>query len=318
MPIKFVPYQELNFSKWDRCINTSYNSEIYAYSWFLNSVIEQWDAVIEGDYQKVMPLPVRNFMGKPIIYAPLMAPQLGIFSQDPVCKETVKKFIDLIFRKNKFAKLPFNKFFGTDYSFARVIPEQSFDLDLITPYKKTVSNYSNEAKRKIRFAEDSGLFISKGFVPNEMPDFHRTIKIPFLYSIDNSFYNKLRRLISLSIQNRTGETFGVYTHENNLCSLGFIIKIKNRVVIYLIATDYTGVKKNSTWLLIDHIIRLYSERNVTLRFEPFNFHRIGNYPKISLNFNKKNICDQHEIFISFGAKKYTYPILHNKVIPWVF
>ncbi|MCD6566904.1 MAG: hypothetical protein J7K53_13280 [Bacteroidales bacterium] len=318
MSIEYVPYQELNFSKWDRCIDTAYNREIYAYSWFLNSVTNHWDALIENDYEKVMPLPVSSFMGKSFIYQPMMAPELGIFSSEPVHKNTINKFISLVFEKYKYAELPFNKFLETNLSFAKHKLKQSFDLDLISPYQKTFANFTNEVKRKIRFAEDSGFFISKGLVPNQMLRFHRDIKIPFPKKFNNPFYSKLRRLISLSIQNSAGESFGVYTHENNLCSFGFIIKTNDRIVLYLVASDNFGLKKNSTWFLIDHIIRVYSERNITLRFEPFKFHHINNYPKITLNYKKKSLKYQYNIFTSFGAKKYHYPVFYNKHIPWYF
>ncbi len=318
MSIEYVPYQELNFSKWDRCIDTAYNREIYAYSWVLNSVTNHWDALIENDYEKVMPLPISSFMGKSFIYQPMMAPELGIFSPEPVHKNTINKFISLVFEKHKYAELPFNKFLETNLSIAKYKLKQSFDLDLISPYQKTFANFTNEAKRKIRFAEDSGLFISKGLVPNQMLRFHRDIKIPFLQKFNNPFYSKLRRLISLSIQNSAGESFGVYTHENNLCSLGFIIKTNDRIVLYFVTSDNFGLKKNTTWFLINHIIRVYSERNITLRFEPFKFHHINNYPKITLNYKKKSLKYQYNIFTSFGAKKYRYPVFYNKPIPWYF
>jgi len=161
MSIKYVPYQELNLSKWDRCIGTAYNREIYAYSWFLNSVTDHWDALIENDYEKVMPLPVSSFMGKSFIYQPIMAPELGIFSPEPVHKNTINGFIGLVFEKYKYAELPFNKFLETDISFAKYKLKQSFDLDLISTYQKTFANFTNEAKRKIRFAEDSGFLFQK-------------------------------------------------------------------------------------------------------------------------------------------------------------
>jgi len=97
--IKYVPYQELNFSKWDRCIDTAYNREIYAYSWFLDSVTNHWDALVENDYDKVMPLPVSSFMGKSFIYQPLMAPELGIFSPILFTKTRLMNLLTL-FLKN--------------------------------------------------------------------------------------------------------------------------------------------------------------------------------------------------------------------------
>lgn len=316
MSIKYVPYKDLNFSKWDKCINAAYNREIYAYSWFLDSVTDRWDALIENDYERVMPLPIHMFTGKSFIYQPLMAPQLGIFSSDPVQKSVISEFIRLVLKKYKHVELAFNKFLQFDPSFGKYKLKQSFDLDLISTYQKTSASFNNETKRKIRFAEDSGLFISKGFIPNEILDFHRDIKMPFFQKLKTPFYNKLRRLISFSIQNRICEIYGVYTPENNLCSLGFIIKAQDKIILYLAASDNFGVRKNAVWFLIDHIIRSFSEKNVILRLEPFIFNRIINHGKIPFRYKEKNLNAQFNISASFGAKKYHYPVFCSKPIPW--
>lgn len=314
MPIKFIPYQELNFSKWDSCINTSRNSEIYANSWFLDSVIDRWDAIVENDYEKVMPLPVRKFLGRPVVYQPVMVPQLGIFSPGIVDKETIKKFTTELLKRYNYFEFPCNKFFETDKPFARFKLKPSFDLDLIAPYGKTASKYAKEVKQKIISAENSGFFVSKGLVPNEIINFHRNLKWPYFTSFGDLFYNKLRRLISVTIQNKTGETFGVYSKENNICALGFVIKTLDRIVLYLLAADKTGVKNNCTFLLIDHIIKLHSEKDLTLRFEPFGFHRIIDHSKLCIEHKKKNLRDQYLMFSAFGAKKFTYPIFYNKQV----
>ena len=52
----FLKHDKIDKVKWDNCISRSVNGHIYARSWYLNIVSPDWDALIEGDYEAVMPL----------------------------------------------------------------------------------------------------------------------------------------------------------------------------------------------------------------------------------------------------------------------
>ena len=58
--IKFVGRQEIDTAKYDGCIDSAKNSLIYGFSWFLDSVCEDWACLILNDYEAVFPLPLRE------------------------------------------------------------------------------------------------------------------------------------------------------------------------------------------------------------------------------------------------------------------
>jgi hypothetical protein len=47
--------------------------------WHLDRTAVVWDALVWGDYEFVMPLPVRKKWGIQYVYQPLFCQQLGIF-----------------------------------------------------------------------------------------------------------------------------------------------------------------------------------------------------------------------------------------------
>ena len=55
--IKYIKHKDVDKTKWDQCIARSSNGFIFAYAWYLEIVCENWDALIEGDYETVFPLP---------------------------------------------------------------------------------------------------------------------------------------------------------------------------------------------------------------------------------------------------------------------
>ena len=54
--IKYLRHQEVDKSKWDNCIDKADNGLIYAYSFYLDHMAKQWDALVLNDYEAVMPL----------------------------------------------------------------------------------------------------------------------------------------------------------------------------------------------------------------------------------------------------------------------
>ena len=52
--IQYLIHNQINQTKWDATIAECGN--IYAYSWYLDIVHPGWDALVEDDYQSVMPL----------------------------------------------------------------------------------------------------------------------------------------------------------------------------------------------------------------------------------------------------------------------
>ncbi|WP_373942482.1 hypothetical protein OEG92_04340 [Polaribacter sejongensis] len=55
--IQYVKRKDLNILKYDACIENSIQSRIYAFSWYLDIVADNWDVLVLGDYKAVMPLP---------------------------------------------------------------------------------------------------------------------------------------------------------------------------------------------------------------------------------------------------------------------
>ena len=82
--LQYLKHGEIDFQRWDDCIDHAINSYVYAYSWYLNIVAGEWDALVEekdGKYQRVFPLPFRKKAGIKYIYQPPFTQQLGLFSR---------------------------------------------------------------------------------------------------------------------------------------------------------------------------------------------------------------------------------------------
>lgn len=54
--IQLLSQNQIDKTKWDICIDQAPNGLIYAYSWYLDTMAKNWDALVYNDYELVMPL----------------------------------------------------------------------------------------------------------------------------------------------------------------------------------------------------------------------------------------------------------------------
>src|SRR5688572_30496222 len=106
--ISYLKHNEIDKKKWDRCIDGSINTLIYAYSWYLDIVSPHWEALVEDDYESVMPLTGNKKYGIHYLYPPYFAQQLGIFFKDKKTEDELEKFIYAIPPHYKFIEINLN------------------------------------------------------------------------------------------------------------------------------------------------------------------------------------------------------------------
>ena len=59
----YLKHHQIDKKKWDSCIFYAKEGILYAYSWYLDIVAPNWDAIIllnKDSYISVMPLPVKT------------------------------------------------------------------------------------------------------------------------------------------------------------------------------------------------------------------------------------------------------------------
>ncbi len=145
--IKYITNNEIDYEKWDNCILNSVNGIAYAYSWYLDIVHEGWAALVEEDYERVMPLPLKTKYGISYLFQPFFTQQLGVFSVSNLNSDIVSNFISSIPSHVKVIDLNFNHFNVIGSGKYEIIENTNYLLDLISDYSKLASSYSKKPKR---------------------------------------------------------------------------------------------------------------------------------------------------------------------------
>jgi len=83
--IRHLRHSEIDKEKWDAALSKCHQPLLFAQSWYLDLVSPKWGALIRGDYEEMMPLPVKSKFGFKYLVQPNFTAQLGVFSTKEKC-----------------------------------------------------------------------------------------------------------------------------------------------------------------------------------------------------------------------------------------
>ncbi len=261
--LQYIKHENIDSVKWNQCIEDAPNCRVYAYAWHLDRTAIIWDALIWGDYEFVMPLPIKSKFGIKYIYQPVYCQQLGIFPnpnfeiQNQFAKYLKDKFLLVNYQINFANNISaFNNFKGVE--------KVNYILQLSSNYNEISKNFSKHTKRNIKIAHKNQVKIIKGQLPHE---YINTKKQAARTVVKASTYQILSGLITGSMATNTGIIYAAYSSTNSLCAAAFIVLNKNRAYYLNAFSTSEGRKERAMYAIIENIIDEYSDSNIFLDFE---------------------------------------------------
>ena len=296
--IRYINNDEIDTKKWDRCIQKSVNGNPYALSWYLDIIHGEWEALVDGNYERVMPLTGNKKYGIDYLFQPYFAQQLGVFSTDKLNPEIVKEFLQAIPSRYRYIDInlnSYNKIEGNEYE---IIYNSNYLLDLIPDYEHISESYSKNTKRNLKKSLLHDLVVMKGLKPEELIRLFRENRGKTVKNWGDEQYHRLGRLMYMAIHKGKGMIYGVYDEHNQLCAGAFFLKSNNRLVFLFSGTNDTGKQVAAMTYLIDHVIEEYTPGQLVLDFEGSNNPGLARFYK------------------GFGAKEIHYPRIKINRLPF--
>ncbi len=288
LDLTYITHQDIDCKKWDACINNAFNGIAYAYSWYLNIICSDWCALIEGDYEIVMPLTAGKKYGINYLYQPYFTQQLGVFSLKKLDATIVEEFIKKIPNIYKFVEINLN-------TFNKVLDQTligkknvTYELDLISTYEKISKEYANNTKRNIKKSLDNKIYLAKGSQPELLISLFRNDKGTELKKLKDPDYERLKRLMIVAINHKIGQIYFAYNDSQEICAGAFFITSHQKSIFLFSASSKEGKEKLAMFQIIDGFIKGNAERNITLDFEGSNIEGLARF------------------YSSFGAKPCEY------------
>lgn len=269
--IKYIKRKDLDVTKYDECIESSLQCRVYAFSWYLDIVADNWDVLVLNNYEAVMPIPWNSKFGLKYISQPFFCQQLNIYSLEVLKVEVLKDFFNHI--PKWFLLIDINLGFKIDNP---ILKKQNFTLSISTEYAFLYQNYRKDRKKSLRKAAQGNL---------KYEDYDSKEKLIHLYkdvfdylNMPEKYFNTINKVMEYCLAKNIGFTRNIVLNEELLCS-GFFLKHNYRIYYLFAASSKKGKQYGATTYLLDSVIKEYSETNYILDFEGSSIPSIASFYK---------------------------------------
>lgn len=270
--ITYFKRKELDTVKYDACIKNAVNSRIYAFSWYLDCIADNWDVLVLNDYEAVMPLPWREKYLVKYVYLTPWTQQLGVFSIKTLDKVTIVAFLTKIPKKFKLVEQFLNA--------SNKIKDKkrvNYILPLQKTYTELSKKFSDRRKRSIKKAQKSNLIIKSN---------HNALQIIALFKEqksnevkrDENDYLILNKLTTVLAQKNQIKIIEVYLNNDFIGGAIFLLDAK-RITYLFSALGEKGRTLNVMSLLINNLISEYANTHYVFDFEGSMMKNIASFFK---------------------------------------
>lgn len=298
--IRYIKNHFIDKAKYDHCVRRDVSKIVYGYSWYLNTVCDNWDALILNDYDAVWPLPYRYKWGVKYFYRPSAVQQLGIFSKKTLSSDTVIKFITKLKKECKFAEVYLQEDQVDtliDIQKIHLTPNVNLLVDLSTTYSQIYEKYNSNTRRSITKASKNSLQLFENDGPPVLLNLFKENRGAGL-EVPNDFYQVMEKIMYQCLHTNMGKLWTVYGQGNQVVSGAFFVENEGRSTFLFSGINEEGKKLGAMHHLINEYIIFNSEKLDWLDFEGSNNENLARFYK------------------GFGAEERSYTGLKYNNLPW--
>lgn len=263
--IQYVQSNDIDLQKWDMMVDHNMNGRVFVFSWFLSAFCK-WDAIILGDYEAGIPLPVSRLWGLRALLQPSFIQQCCWVGEMP--NETgIKKIRQLI--REHFIVVEFNSNLSLH---SEVKKRDNLILDISNPkivygnYHKTLKKNLNKSLKNhtISYQENAAQTIQ----------FYRDAYGHVSKHLTNEVFDRLLELI----QKKSSNFINLHVFYNKEITASLLFAVgKDRLHYILGAPNRLGRKQNSLSVGIHDIITQPREERFILDFEGSSIPSVRNF-----------------------------------------
>lgn len=274
--IRYIKRKDLDVVKYNNCIKNSLQSRIFAFSWYLDIVADNWDTLVLEDYEAVMPIPWRKKYFIKYIYQPLWTLELGVFSKEVVDEN---EFLIVLLGMFKYINIRTNV--NNSFSmFEENRVEKYFQkISFQKKYKDIYRGYNRNRKRELTKAIKNDLIERWNDDPENLVLLFKTNVGKRVLKIKEPDYIVLLKLITTCLMKKKGEILSIYDRDNNLVSSAFFIKYKEKITEIVCSSDFKNRKNGANTFLNDRAIYKYQPNFKSFNFGGSSIDKIAKYYK---------------------------------------
>jgi hypothetical protein len=293
--IRHVPRKEIDTTRWDACVEKAVNSIIYGFHYYLDHMAAgQWDALVLGDYEAVMPLTWRRKYRIRYLYQPPFTQQTGIFAANPLPPAAIEAFLETTRRYFHFAEIFLN--YGNDAP--GLEPYTNYILPLDSPYPGLAARYKKDLLNNLRIAGRSHHHYTHTLDLATALERYRheyAARTPHVKTDDHHNFERLchylqtlGRIVLRAAADANGQ----------LLATALLLRDNRRLYLLQSTTPEAGRKTGANHFLLDALIREFAASQLLLDFEGSDIPGIAHF------------------YANFGGIRQPYFFCRYNCLPW--
>ena len=294
--IQYVTYKDIDKQKWNACIDNADNSLIYSYSFYLDYMAKQWDALILNDYEAVMPLTGNKKYGIHYLYQPPFVAAAGVSGKN-LSETIVGNFIDSIPSKFRLIEISLNHGNRIIGNPEIISTRSNYILNLNKTYDEIYRNYKENIQRNIKKSQQAGCYSKKNIPVDDVINLNKE-QMKKITNIMDTDYKNFKGLYQYLQTKQQAITYGIYSARHELLASAVYFFSHKRAYYILVGNHPNGKTLGASHYLIDRFIADNSSKDLWLDFEGSDIRNLAFF------------------YSSFGAILETYPALHINRLPW--
>lgn len=254
----------IDLKKWDACVARNTNGLIYANSFYLNTMCEDWYGLVYKNYQLIFPIPYKKKYGIAYCYMPAFTQQLGFIGKEQLINNDITEAIQS-FVKYASPYINFeNRSFAIDNNCAI---RSNFILNLNQPhtqlkkaYKKSIAySLSKAAKQNLQYIESENI--------NEAVGMYEDYNKNNMLHVSENDYKNLRKLLKLLLTQKQVIIRKIIDKNNETLSIVLLMKDTKRYYNIINTTTEKGRKLESNYYLYNSLFQELANQNMLFDFE---------------------------------------------------
>lgn len=287
--IKKLKYENIDFDKYAQCLENSEQKNWYVKKEVLDELSGNWEILIYGDYEAIMPVPLIKKLGIKFVIMPLFCQQLGVFSSSDNT-DINDQFLKALKKNYKIFYYSFNQY----NSFSSASEKRK---NYIIP----ISDYDILKRKKYFKGRKSTVKCAQHLIYKEIK-----LNATHISFIENNFkgltkendINKFKDYLNFLDTNNSLKLCAAYL-DQQLINIAILVSEKTEFSLLALINDEIHKKEDGASFLIDKILSHYIHEK-------------------RLNFMGSNIPGIERFFKSFGAELHDYNFIQNKILKKIY
>lgn len=270
---RYIPFDEIEKNKWNGTVHYANNGNIQGYHWYLKAVLSEWGAIVENDYETVMPVFLEPL--KPYQYRLLQ--ELGPYSVNLLNKARMDQILPLLEKHNRSSQYPINSRVSSAHLTSyNMKSRQKSVFPGGKRYEDLAKSYGDE------FLEN---LYGKGYEKIKIMSGKKPEIIVGLLNEKKEYKNALMRIMYNAMHRGVGFSNGIEDkNTGEILAISFFLGTPSSISELV---SFTNGEKKYRQLIFDLIFRNNSEKSSKIE----SFHNVNDLQE--LGFDLEPVGDIH-------------------------